>query len=55
MSITLKTARKARTYYPLTDRVSRCRQAARYARALAILGDLWLLAKPVRQFYEKGA
>jgi hypothetical protein len=55
MGDTLKTARKARAYFPLTDRVSRCRQAARYARALAILGDRWLLAKPVRQLSEKGA
>jgi hypothetical protein len=49
METTLQLARKARAYFPLTDRVSRCRQAARYARAIALLGDRWILAQPVRQ------
>jgi len=49
MGTTLQIARKARAFYPLADRVARCRQAARYARAMAILGDRWILGRPPRQ------
>jgi hypothetical protein len=55
MDTLLQIARKARAFYPLTDRVARCRQAARYARALAILGDRWILAQPVRPASEDQA
>jgi hypothetical protein len=52
METTLQLARKARAFYPLTDRVARCRQAARYARAIALLGDRWILAWPVPRLPE---
>jgi hypothetical protein len=52
MDTPLQLARKARAYFPLADRVARCRQAARYARAMAILGDRWILARPMPRLPE---
>lgn len=45
----LSIARRAMDFYPHASPSARRRQAARYARALSILGDRWLLARPSRR------
>jgi hypothetical protein len=42
-------ARRAMKFYPGATRKARCVQAARYARAIVMLGDKWLLAKRIER------
>jgi hypothetical protein len=51
----LQHARRARkTFWPGADRRTRCRMAAKYYRALVILGDKWLLARQVEKKAQDG-
>jgi hypothetical protein len=52
----LEHARRARkTYWPGADRSTRCRMAAKYYRALVILGDKWLLARKIEKRAKDGS
>jgi hypothetical protein len=52
----LEYARHARkTYWPGADRRTRCRMAAKYYRALVILGDKWLLARKIERRAKDGS
>jgi hypothetical protein len=45
----LELARRAMKFYPGASRRARCVQAARYARAIVMLGDKWILARKVER------
>ena len=50
MNITLRRARRARdNFFPLAERKQRASQAAKYAKAVALLGPNWLFIKQVRR------
>lgn len=52
MGMSLDVARRARAFYPLAELRQRRVQAARYARAVALLGDKWLLARRAERLPE---
>ena len=48
----LPIARRAKQFFPYASPRQRRIQAARYARAIALLGDRWLLAKRCERLQE---